>query len=375
MISPAACAPIAGNPVSEAEKLRSLLAKDREKYALRAVIFAATRNSKPVLIEAFGDSTLRVPASTAMHFRIGMPAEQMEATLTLLLVDQRRLALTDTVSTWFPDYPHAKLATIRMLGASSTGFGDYVYGPANTRLHIPSFGDLVHFNPHRSFTTADLIRRSQPPYQVPQYADPGGNWMYSHTNFVMLGSILESVTKRQYADLINGDIFEKLGLNDTVFPATSAIAAPELHAFTSERGKYEDSTGWSPSWTSFSGNVNSTVCDLVKWEDAFGTGALLTPQSFGEIAASTNVDLGHNTSKLYFGFGTIVSNGWLVATGNFFGWHTAAAYYPPSHTTIAVTVTETPQTQNAAAELNDMLTQVSTILAPQAPLAFPPPRK
>ncbi|MGH8011668.1 MAG: serine hydrolase domain-containing protein [Candidatus Binataceae bacterium] len=178
-----------------------------------------------------------------------MAAEQIETTILLRLVDRQQISLSDPVSKWFPNYPHANEATLRMLAASSSGFGDYVLGRPIRRWGYQPFGDLFYQHPYRRFTARQLIRRSQAPYQEPQYTNSGGDWQYSHTNFVMLGAILEKITGRKYGTLVRKLITKPLGLDNTVFPSTSKIQRPVLHAFTSERGAYEDSTYWRPSWT------------------------------------------------------------------------------------------------------------------------------
>ena len=366
-----ACAPTHGAPSGTASKLNTILTQAQRTYGLNALIFSATMHAEPMLRVALGNSTPGVPATTGMHFRIGMPAEQFEVTMLLQLVDQDRVLLNAKTSTWFHKYPYADRATLRMLAASSSGFGDYVYGPADPTRNIPSFADVVEQDPHHEFTTRELIRRSEKPYQVPKFDTPGKNWAYSHTNYAMLGSVLETVSSLPYAVLLQRMILDKLGLRDTAYASTPAIQAPVLHAFTNERGKYEDSTAWSPSWTSFSGSINSTVCDLAAWEQAFGTGALLTPQSAAQIAATTNVGMNMNASAQYFGLGTLVSNGWLLSSGNFFGWHTATAYYPPLQIALVLTGTAGPGTKNADAVTNVILSKVSRVLTPTHAIVFP----
>ncbi len=368
---PAACAPTSATPTGTAALLLSVLNKAKDTYGLNAVIFNAKVGSKPILTTALGNSTPGVPASTAMHFRVGMAAEQFEAMVLLRLVDEKRINLADLVSKWFPAYPYANLATVQMLASSSSGFGDYVTAKADASRGIPSFADLLLKNPYQEFNTGELIRRSQYPYQQPQFVNPGGNWAYSHTGFVVLGSILETVTKKNYGTLLREMILNPLDLHNTVYPSTTEIQSPALHSYTSERDRYEDSTYWNPSWTSFSGQINSDVCDLAIWEQAFGTGRLVTPESAAEITATTNLGLGENTPALYFGLGTIVNNGWVVASGNFFGWHTATAYYPPTRIAVVVTETEGPHTTKAEGISNDILRQMSRVLTPKTPITLP----
>jgi D-alanyl-D-alanine carboxypeptidase len=367
----AACAPTSGTPQGKAASVLTVLENERKSDALNAVIFNGSIGAKPFLTTAIGNSTPGVPASTAMHFRLGMPSESLQILLMLQLVDQGRLSLNDPVSKWYPAYPYATAATVRMLAASSAGFGDYVYGPGHPARGIPSFPSLVDNHPYREFSSAELIRRSQAPFQDPKFDDPGKNWDYSHTNYVVLGTILEKVTHTGYDALLQSAIVKPLGLHDTAFSIEPAIQPPVLHAFTADRGRYEDSTGYSPSWTSFSGAVNSNICDLLALNEAFGTGSLLTPASYAQIAAPVNVGLGKNTPPLYFGLGTIVNHGWLVTSGNYYGWHTAMAYYPRSHTAFAFTLTEGPTTKNASKINNALLEAVSRVLVPASPIVFP----
>ncbi|MFX1767849.1 serine hydrolase [Paraburkholderia sp. A1RI-2L] len=366
-----ACVPFA-DPSSATDNaaLLAILNYTKAAHGLNAIIFSASIGGKPVLTTAIGESVAGVPATTDMHFRVGMPAEQFETMLMLKLAEEGRLDLDAPVSKWFPDYPHADVATVRMLAASSAGFGDYVYAHGEPGKNN-SFAEVLYANPHRQFSTADLIAYSEPPYQDPQFSNPGGSWAYSHTDFVVLGSILESAGAGAYNTLMHDKILSPLSLRDTAYASTAEIRAPVLRAFTSERGQYEESTDWSPSWTSYSGSLNSNVCDLTAWARAFGTGALLTPGSTRQITATTNVGLGQNTPALYFGLGVIVNNGWLISSGNFFGWHTATAYYKPRQIALALTFTEGPGTTDANTVSTSMLRRMSQVMTPEAPITLP----
>jgi D-alanyl-D-alanine carboxypeptidase len=367
----AACQPTSGTPAGTAAELLAILNAARKTHQLNAVIFDSTKSGVPMLTRAFGNSTPSVPATTSMHFRVGMAAEQFEMNLLLQLVDRKALDLRAYVSKWYPGYPYGDLATLRIVAASSSGFGDYVTGPADPVKHIPSFGEVVTDHPYREFTTSELVRRSRKPYQFPAFKDPGKAWAYSHTNYVMLGSVIEAVSQQSYAAFMQNAILTPLGLRDTAYATTPGIASPVLEAFTSERGHYENSTTWSPSWTSFSGAMTSNVCDLATWSQAYGTGALLSPASFAKIIAPTNVGLPQNTPELYFGLGTIVNNQWLVASGNYFGWHTGTAYYTPSKIALVITVTESSKTKDAGRIVPSILRAMSKVLTPKSPITLP----
>ena len=109
--------------------MSSILQSVKDKYKVGAIIFSADKNGVPIFRTAIGNSTVGEPATTDMHFRIGAVGWQYLTELMLLMVEQGQLSLTDPVSKWYPNYPGANLAPVRMLAASSTGFGEYITPP------------------------------------------------------------------------------------------------------------------------------------------------------------------------------------------------------------------------------------------------------
>ena len=337
--------------------MSSILSRAKERDNLRAVIFSAERDGKPILRTALGTSTTGVPATTAMHFRVGFVGWQYLTDVLLLMADRKQLALTDPVSKWFPSYPHARLATLRMLAASSTGFGDYITPP--------SFAKAIYVDTLRVWTAHGLIERSLPPYQEPAFANPGKNWAYSHTNFVMLGAILERVAGKPYATLLQEMILGPLGLHDTRLQFDTHPQLPVLHTLDDET--FKDTTFWNPSFVSWAA-MTSNVCDLGIWNRAFGAGFLLSPAFASQPTAPGNVGLGQNTATKYFGLGTIVQARWIVANASYWGMYTSTAYDPATRISLAVTAT----LNRGAAPKNpsvNILSAMSKLLTPDRPIS------
>ena len=119
-----------------------------------------------------------------------------------------------------------------------------------------------------------------PLHDILQYAvtkpllyEPGTNWNYAHTNYVLLGLALEKATGQEMPKLLSDKVLRPLGLTNTVNSITAEIPSPALHAFTSERRAalkipagtpfYEESTYWDPSWTITHGAIQTTnIYDL-----------------------------------------------------------------------------------------------------------------
>ncbi len=352
-----ACSPVSDATDPRAAEMAAILASIKKRDNLSAVIFSAERNGKPILRTALGDSTKGVPATTAMHFRIGAVGWQYLTQVVLLMADRKQISLAAPVSTWYPAYPHVAGATVRMLASSRTGFGDYIRPEA--------FGNDVEAHPLRVWTANDLIARSLPPYQKPAFTPPGSNWAYSHTDFVMLGSIVEKLAKEPYATVLQNSILGPLGLRDTRLQFDANPALPALH--TLEEGSFRDTTFFNPSFVSWAA-MTSNVCDLATWTRAFGTGYGLSPASKAEVTAPANAGYAGNTADRYFGLGTIVSVPWNLQSAAYWGMYTSTAYDPATGISIEVTTSLNRGANPAKSPSNEVLGAISKLFTPGQPI-------
>jgi len=355
----AECAPVFAAPVAMVASISSTLQSIKEKYHLNAIIVGIEQDGTPLYRTAVGDSTRGVPASTDMHFRVGGIGWQMLSTVLLRTVEREpaTIALTDRVSKWYPDYPHAQRATVRMLAASSAGFGDYI----TTKRFVAE----LESDPLRVWSADDLVARSLPPYQTPQFIHPGQDWSYSHTDFVVLGAVLEKASGKTYGRLLQELVLDPLALRDTRFQLDASPQLPVLHTLQEE--DFRDSTNWNPSFVSWAA-VTSNICDLGKWNRAFGTGSLLSPRMKGEIASPVNVGLGANTAQGYFGLGTLVFPPWIVQRAAYWGMYTTTAYDSTTGISLAATVSLSSATPPNVQPSNEIITAISKLLTPGHPV-------
>ncbi|MCM2416883.1 serine hydrolase domain-containing protein [Streptomyces sp. RKAG293] len=313
---------------------------------LKSVILRVTVDGREVITTALGESMTGVPAEPAMHFRNGNVAISYMGTALLRLVDEGKVGLDDPVARWLPGLPHGDRITLRMLGASTSGLIDYVTSPG--------FSDTVYADPFRQWTAKELVAIST---SKPLWYEPGTNWSYSHANFVLLGAALEKITGKPLDVLLQQQVMGPLGLSETRNSFTPDIPTPVLHAFTAERGTYEESSFWNPSWSTAPGAVQTTdICDLARSAVGIGSGELLSPSAYQELLNPGTVGLGHptktcpaticiaNTEATHYGMGLLVLNDWISQHPLFFGYTAAQAYLPSEHLAIAVSTTKGPHT-------------------------------
>ncbi|MEU9078193.1 serine hydrolase domain-containing protein [Kitasatospora sp. NPDC004745] len=364
--------PCVGSPAPERgpalDALR-IAEQAKEELDLKSVILRVTADGREVLTAALGESMTGVPARPDMHFRNGNVAISYMGTALLRLVDEGVVGLDDPVSRWLPDLPHGDAITLRMLGASTTGLVDYV--------KAPGFGEAVYADPFRQWTAEELVAIST---GLPRLYEPGANWSYSHANFVLLGAALERITGTRLDVLLQQKIMDPLGLHETRNSYTPDIPTPVLHAFTSERGTYEESTFWNPSWTTAPGAVQTTdICDLARGAVGIGAGELLSPSSYRQLLNPGTVGLGHptdtcaadvcipQTEATHYGMGVVVLDDWISQHPLFFGYSASQDYLPCEHLAIAVSTTNGPKAPGGHTA-HTIAQRIAAALAPGHPI-------
>ena len=336
----AGCVPTA-TPRGPAAKIVEVTEAVRRELDLSAALVRVTVGGREVVTVAVGESMPGVPATTNMRFRIGAVGIAYLNVVLLRLADRGVVTLDEPIGRWLPALPRADQITLRMLGSSTSGYPDYVsYQP---------FIDRFYADPFRPWTETELIDLA---LARPLWYEPGTNWSYSHVNFVILGQVLERITGIPVKRLLRQEVLNPLGLTATTSDRGAIIPGPVLHSYTIERGQFEDSTYWNPSWTTADGAIlTSTICDLAVSARAVGTGRLVSAQARRTQLDPGTVGLGRPTAtcpeticvpqkpERHFGLGVVVQNGWVQQNASFGGYSAVQTYRPGRDIAIAVATT------------------------------------
>ena len=371
---------------TQAEAILRIVEDSLRSQHLRSAIVEVSIDGTEVVSRAFGESMSGVPATTDMHFRNGAVAISYVSTLLLLLAEDGTVGLDDTLSKYLPDVPHADRVTLRQLAQMTSGYVDYVIGN-------DAFEAELYRDPFRQWQPRELLEFAT---SRPLQYEPGTNWNYAHTNYLLLGLALEQATGETMPNLLDARVLGPLGLEQTTNSATPAIPAPALHAYTSERREalgiasgtpfYEESSFWNPSWTITDGAIQTTtISDLVTSAAGIGSGQLLSEESYAELLhtpppGSTRAQPGCGTCAALgdfydYGLGLVISGDWLLQNPMFYGYAALAAYLPSEKIAIAVAVTFEPEAFDASGGYSNAADTVfRRIGADLAPETAPPVR-
>jgi CubicO group peptidase (beta-lactamase class C family) len=320
---------------AKAQAVLKIVRDTMSQAHLKAALVRVTIAGKEIVTEALGESMTGVPAMPSNFFRTGAVSMSHVATLLLELVDAKKVSLDDKLSRWLPDVPNSDRVTLGQLARMTSGYRDYVQDN-------PDFVAALDADPFRQWTPQELLGYA---VNKPLLYEPGTNWNYATTNYLLLGLALEKATGDGMQKMLQDKVLGPLALANTANSFTPQIPVPTLHTFTSERRAalriptgtpfYEDATFWNPSWTMTRGAVETTnIYDLEATAAGIGSGRLLSPASYKAMVSPD--PHGH-------GLGVVVSGNWLLQDSMIAGQAELEAYLPSQRTAIAVAVTYQPE--------------------------------
>lgn len=182
--------------------LRKYMENLSESNHFNGVVLVEHKN-EILLKEAFGTSSFQynVPLTTGTKFRIGSLTKAFTAMAILILHEKGKLDIFQTIDLFFPDYRHAERITIHHLLTNTSGLYNFTDSPDywNTTMRKQtSFEEIWMSVKDRPFNF-----------------EPGEKMNYSNTGYLVLTAIIEKVTGYTYADFIQVNILDKVGLKNT----------------------------------------------------------------------------------------------------------------------------------------------------------------
>ncbi|HTJ26999.1 MAG TPA: serine hydrolase domain-containing protein [Candidatus Limnocylindria bacterium] len=336
----------------------SAVEKERMRYGggrgpLPAVLVGVWDDSGREYVRTFGPADLatRRPLTAADSFRIGSNTKTFVISVLLQLVDEGKLRLDDPLSRFAlgVTIPNARNITVRELCEMRSGLFEAYDTPQIDEMKI---------KPNDTFDSRTLVRYA---VQHKPYFAPGKGYRYSNTNYLLLGLIIESVTKDSIANQIRKRLLVPFALTHTSYPSTQAMPAPWAHGYGLNRKRtWEDVSGTVPvSLMGAAGAMVSDMADMKRWVRLYVTGKTNGPATQRARLHCVWTGVGN----LSFGLGIGCSAGWYGYTGGLPGYNTAGYYFPSTRTTIVAFVmmqSETPFPGVA----NSIFRAIATIMTP-----------
>ena len=203
---------------------------------------------------------LGVPIGPATTFRIASVSKQFTCAAILMLVAEGRLGIEDDVRRHLPTFPElSHRVTLSHLMHNTSGIRDM--------LEIMRLGGVDLGQPCGPQDLLDAVCR-QRALNFP----PNTRYLYSNSNFMLLGRIVEQISGEPLAGFLERRIFGPLGMTMTRHTPTTEELVPGLAA-----GYFPAPDGWRRARHHFplhgEGGLVSSVQDLALWHAQFGVPA------------------------------------------------------------------------------------------------------
>lgn len=283
------------------------------------------QDGQPLLRRGYGMAELElgVPIAPDMVFRVGSVTKQFTAACILKLAEAKRLALDDPLSKYLPDFPTGgRRVTLEQLLTHTSGIRNYT--------------DMPAWYPHRreDWTPEQLVEFFK---GQPLDFEPGSQWRYDSSGYVLLGAVLEKVTGKSYAEVVSELILRPLSLKDTRYGSDAPIIAGRVAGYRKDGAGVVNAPFLSMTQPYAAGGLVSTVDDLARWQAALDAGTVLTAESRRRMWTPVRLPDGTDTR---YGFGWIVWSyeGHAVVEhgGSVDGFTTANMRLPDDHIYVAV---------------------------------------
>jgi CubicO group peptidase (beta-lactamase class C family) len=277
------------------------------------------RGGEVMLHKGYGFANLEwnVANTTNTKFRLGSVTKQFTAASILLLEERGKLSINDPVKKYLPDAPAAwDKITIYHLLTHTSGIPNFT-----------SFPDYRKLEPFAA-TPAELVARFR---DKPLDFQPGEQWSYSNSGYVLLGYLIEKISGRTYEIFVRENIFKPLNMEETGYDSNSAVIPHRAAGYEYDHNTFQNAGFIHMSIPHGAGALYSTTGDLLKWEQGLFGGKVLQSASLEKMITPFK-------NNYAFGLAVETTAGHKVIAhgGGIEGFNTQLEYYPEDKLTVVV---------------------------------------
>jgi D-alanyl-D-alanine carboxypeptidase len=236
------------------------------------------------------------------------------------------LTLDEPLESWVPGVPNGTTITIRQLLNHTSG----IYNYTDTAFFQQALSDPTYAWPPQELV--DIAVQHGPDF------DPGTDWSYSNTNYILIGMIVEQASGQSFEALVRERLLEPHGLDSTFLDGYETLGAELATAYAQNGQDVTDIVHMSVAWSA--GAYAATASDVADWAAALYRGEVLAaPEMDAMLDMVPTSYAGVEYGLGVFGYGPSVLLGeeGIGHGGDIFGFHTFMVYMP-EHDTAVVSI-------------------------------------
>lgn len=245
-------------------QLDDYVKKAQKHWSFNGVVLVTYQN-KPLLAKGYGKPQLgfETKNSPSTKFFIGSITKQLTAVATLLLVKDNKIELNDSITKYLNDYPKATgdKITIHQLLSHTSGIPNYTDNLELLLQRTEAINDSVIIESFKN---------------LPLLFEPGTDFYYSNSGYILLGKIIEAVSGQSYEAYLHKHIFKSLGMYNSGYARRVMGHPNRAKGYTiNDSGFVSDAVPIEFSFLHSAGALYSTIEDIQKWEVALENNQLI----------------------------------------------------------------------------------------------------
>lgn len=315
-----------------------------------SVSIAVVEHGALTYAQAYGKARLdpAMDATTTTRYAVDSVSKEFTAAAVLFLVEQGKMSLDDKAGKWFPELGPASEVTVRQLLTHTSGIRDYW-----PQEYVPL--EMTH----AASVKAILKEWADRPLDF----EPGTQWQYSNTGYVLAGAIVEKVSGKPLLDFLRQHIFAPLRMDRVTEDDTHPLGATDAAAYTRfglspVRAAQKEGAGWLFG----ASELAMTPSDLMRWDISLMNRSLLAPASYeAQLEPAVLKNGTHTGYGLGLDVDTVRGRLRIGHDGAGSGYLAAHRIWPQEKTAIVVL------TNNDWADPGDLLNRIAfVVLTPDA---------
>ena len=267
---------------------------------------------------------LNVPMNKGHRFRLGSITKQFTAVAILQLMEAGKLSLQDEITKFLPDYhTQGKTITVEHLLTHTSGIKSYT-----------SLANVMEKEVRTDYSPAEVIEFFQ---DEPFDFEPGTDWRYNNSGYFLLGAIIEDLSEMSYANYLQKNIFDPLGLKNITYDYPKDILLNRVPGYEKEEGGLLVNAPYLSMTIPYSaGALLSDVNDLYLWNKGLLEGKLISKKSLEKAQTSYKIN-GEKTDYGYgWGVGEMLGYKAVEHGGGINGFLTSSMYLPEQDLFVAI---------------------------------------
>ena len=274
-------------PVIITEEVKAELDAVLEKREFEGIV-QLTHNGEVIYQSVSGTNDMGQPLTIDSQMYIGSISKQFCAAAILMLRDQGKLSLDDTLEKYFPEYTIGKDITLKNLLTMRSG----ICRDVNPMLNEPEKYEQNTVEENEALFKEYVF--SQPLIFAPDTA-----FGYSNNNYRLLAFVVEQVSGQRYEDFIRQNIYEPLGMTHSGFK----IEVKDHPEWGLTYDKIQ-ATGQVSVLAKGAGGVVTTAADMDIWMTALQSGKVVCEESYQEMITDYSPEMG---AGMGYGYGLMMT--------------------------------------------------------------------